>query len=466
MEKILGLFTLLIIPLLIINVSCSGEESSSPQSTNLWFDGYGEEEQEYGGELQDEMDSFLMLKSEKGARIPVNVDSFGAVGDGVADDTQAFQNAWDEACSLKDAVFLVPENRRYKVNATKFVGPCERNLIIQVSGIIVAPEEPDDWNPKYSKIWLSFSKLNGVKFQGGGIIDGSGSKWWAASCKINKKNPCKGAPTAVTIDSSSGIRVKDLTIQFAQQMHFTISRSEAIRISGVHINAPSDSPNTDGIHITDSTNVAIQNCHIGTGDDCISIVNASKNIKMKSIQCGPGHGISIGSLGKDNSTGIVTGVVLDMAKLTGTKNGVRIKTWQGGSGYVKAVRFENVEMIDVENPIIIDQFYCDSPTTCMNHTSAVKISQVIYRNIRGTSRSPNAMKFACSDTVPCSNIVLNNINLERENGTAETFCNCAIGFDYGVVLPKADCLKSSSCGGTQEDNQKQKHDPIPTHTEL
>lgn len=76
------------------------------------------------------------------------------------------------------------------------------------------------------------------------------------------------------------------------------------------------------------------------------------------------------------------------------------------------------------------------------------------------------MKFACSDTVPCSNIVLNNINLERENGTAETFCNCAIGFDYGVVLPKADCLKSSSCGGTQEDNQKLKHDPIPTHTEL
>lgn len=38
--------------------------------------------------------------------------------------------------------------------------------------------------------------------------------------------------------------------------------------------------------------------------------------------------ISIGSLGKDNSTGIVTGVVLDTATLTGTSNGLRIKTWQ------------------------------------------------------------------------------------------------------------------------------------------
>lgn len=39
---------------------------------------------------------------------------------------------------------------------------------------------------------------------------------------------------------------------------------------------------------------------------------------------------------------------------------------QGGSGYVRAVRFENVKMNAVANPIIIDQFYCDSPTTCKN----------------------------------------------------------------------------------------------------
>lgn len=30
---------------------------------------------------------------------------------------------------------------------------------------------------------------------------------------------------------------------------------------------------------------------IVVGDDCISIVNASSNIKMKNIECGPGHGI-------------------------------------------------------------------------------------------------------------------------------------------------------------------------------
>lgn len=52
------------------------------------------------------------------------------------------------------------------------------------------------------------------------------------------------------------------------------------------------------------------------------------------------------------------------------------------------------------------------------------------------------MKFACSDTVPCSNIVLSNINLEKKDGTEETYCNSAQGFGYGVVHPSADCLSS------------------------
>ena len=38
--------------------------------------------------------------------------------------------------------------------------------------------------------------------------------------------------------------------------------------------------------------------------------------------------LSIGSLGQDNSTGIVTGVILDTALLRNTTNGLRIKTWQ------------------------------------------------------------------------------------------------------------------------------------------
>ncbi|XP_049392694.1 probable polygalacturonase At1g80170 isoform X2 [Solanum stenotomum] len=377
------------------------------------------------------------LGIERGNKILVNVDSFGAVGDGASDDTKAFVDAWKQVCSTPKSVFFVPAGRSYLVNATRFRGPCVGILRVQIEGTIVAPDDPKNWNfAKNGRIWLGFFNLTGALFQGGGVIDGSGSKWWAASCKKNKTN-------ALTIYGSSGIKVKDLTIQNGQQMNFAISRSDSIRITGVTVSAPEDSPNTDGIHITESTNVVLQNSKIGTGDDCVSIVNASSSIKMKRIYCGPGHGISIGSLGKDNSVGIVTGVVLDNAFLRGTTNGLRIKTWQGGSGYVRAVRFQNVRMQNVSNPIIIDQFYCDSPKSCQNQTSAVEISEIVYRNVSGTSKSQKAIKFACSDNVPCSHIVLNNINLETRDGTAEVYCNSATGIGYGYIHPSAECLNSS-----------------------
>ncbi|KAL1534138.1 galacturonan 1,4-alpha-galacturonidase [Salvia divinorum] len=388
----------------------------------------------------------------------INVEGFGAVGDGVADDTQAFTDAWKQACSTPKSVLLVPEGRRYLVNATRFRGPCLDKVVIQIEGTIVAPDDPNSWDPKNPRTWLVFNNLTKVYFQGKGVIDGSGTKWWAASCKKNKSNPCKSAPTALTIDSSSAVRVKGITVQNGQQMNFVIGRSDSVRVIDVKVSAPEDSPNTDGIHITESTNVVLQNCKIGTGDDCISIVNASSNIKMKNIFCGPGHGISIGSLGKENTTCIVESVVVDKAFLRGTTNGLRIKTWQGGSGYVRAVRYQDVRMEDVTNPIIIDQFYCDSPKSCQNQvryhhyncqsigpskTSAVNITQIMYRNIAGTSRSQKAMKFACSDTIPCTHIILNNINLQRSDGTVETYCNSAAGIGYGYINPSAECLSSS-----------------------
>ncbi|KAG9149876.1 hypothetical protein Leryth_023449 [Lithospermum erythrorhizon] len=429
---------------LVLSMVCHGE------ATNKLHDDIGifDELDTFDIEEGDDIDLFDILswESKHSSKVLVNVDAFGAVGDGIADDTEAFKSAWKKACSTAKSVLLVPQRRRYQVNATRFEGPCSGKLVIQIEGTITAPDDPKSWDPKNPRIWLEFSNLTQVIFQGKGIIDGSGSKWWAASCKKNKSNPCKGAPTAFTIDSSSSVRVNGLTVQNSQQMHFTISRSDSVRVNGVKVSAPGDSPNTDGIHVTESTNVVLQNCKIGTGDDCISIVNGSSNIKMKNILCGPGHGISIGSLGKDNSEEMVTKVVLDGAFIRNTSNGLRIKTWQGGSGYVRGISYQNVRMEDVSNPILIDQFYCDSPKSCQNQTTTLEISQIMYKNISGTSESKEVIKFACSDSVPCNQITLNNINLERQDGTAEVYCNSARGIIHGYVKPSAECLTSSDKG--------------------
>ncbi|URE48945.1 Glycosyl hydrolases family 28 [Musa troglodytarum] len=112
------------------------------------------------------------------------------------------------------------------------------------------------------------------------------------------------------------------------RMHISLEKCTGVDASHLTITAPTESPNTDGIHITHSKNVKIANSFIGTGDDCISIVSGSKNVMATNIVCGPGHGISIGSLGAHNSEAQVSNVTVDRARFIGTTNGVRIKTWQ------------------------------------------------------------------------------------------------------------------------------------------
>ena len=55
----------------------------------------------------------------------------------------------------------------------------------------------------------------------------------------------------------------------------------------------------------------------------------------------------------------------------------------------------------------------------MQSPSKVKISNVSFRNIQGTSQTPNGVVLHCSSGVPCENVELNNINL-KFNGAAAT----------------------------------------------
>ena len=75
--------------------------------------------------------------------------------------------------------------------------------------------------------------------------------------------------------------------------------------SNLEILAPGDSPNTNGIHVSASRHVVIQNWKIATGDDCVSVITQSSNIEINNLVCGPRYGISIGRLGSKDSKDIV-----------------------------------------------------------------------------------------------------------------------------------------------------------------
>ncbi|KAL5556207.1 hypothetical protein UlMin_038443 [Ulmus minor] len=382
-----------------------------------------------------------VLEKIPGSGKTVNVDDFGAKGDGSSDDTRAFRKAWNFACSSKGGAFLdVTAEKKYLVKPVEFSGPCKADVItFQIYGNIEASDDRSDYG-KDGRHWLLFNNVQNLIVQGGGTINGNGNIWWKNSCKINKTLPCTDAPTAITFYNCKNLIVKNLNIKDAQQIQMQFEKCVNVQASGLTVTAPETSPNTDGIHVTNTQNIRISNSVIGTGDDCISIVNGSQNVLATDITCGPGHGISIGSLGSKNSKAYVSGIIVNRVKLIGTTNGVRIKTWQGGSGSATNITFENIEMKNVTNPIIIDQKYCDQSKPCKKQGKAVQVKNVLYKSIRGTSASDAAIKFDCSQSYPCQGIVLQDVDLklEGEDEGTKAFCNNVKLRSIGDVSPQCN----------------------------
>jgi len=107
-----------------------------------------------------------------------NVVDFGAKGDGVTDDTKAFEGAWAAACKKGACTVLVPPELEFLVGPISFSGPyCKSNIVFQLEGTILAPTSAKSWGSGLLQ-WLEFTKLNGMVIQGNGIINGRGQQWW------------------------------------------------------------------------------------------------------------------------------------------------------------------------------------------------------------------------------------------------------------------------------------------------
>ncbi|GAA0171884.1 hypothetical protein LIER_25818 [Lithospermum erythrorhizon] len=378
-----------------------------------------------------------------------DVRQFGAVGDGITDDTQAFKEAWDSACQAESGKIIVPNGYSFMIQSGSFTGPCEPGLVFQVDGTIMPPDGPESWPKNNSRHqWLVFYRVNDMSLEGGGVIDGRGEQWWNLPCKPHRgpngttlPGPCD-SPVAIRFFMSTNLTVQGLRIKDSPQFHFRFDNCKKVHIESLHITAPPLSPNTDGIHIENTDSVEIYNSVISNGDDCISIGSGSYDVNIRNVTCGPGHGISIGSLGMRNSRACVSNITVRDSTIKFTDNGVRIKTWQGGSGAVTDVTFDNIRMDTVRNPIIIDQFYCDG-RRCTNHTSAVFVSNIQYTGIKGTYdiRSP-PMHFGCSDSIPCTNITISDIELLPARGdlVLDPFCWNVYGELETLTIPPVSCL--------------------------
>ncbi|KAH0851047.1 hypothetical protein HID58_095021 [Brassica napus] len=280
---------------------------------------------------------------------------------------EAFTAVWKTACEAPGpSTITVPK------------GPCKGPVTFEMSGNMKAPATVAAVKPNSG--WVDFTNLADFTLNGNGaIFDGQGSLAWKAN-DCAKTGKCNSLPINIRFTGLTNSKIIGITSTNSKLFHMNVLNCKNVTLENIGIDAPPESLNTDGIHIGRSIGVNLIGAKVKTGDDCVSIGDGTENLIVENVECGPGHGIAVGSLGRYPNEQPVRGVTVRKCLIKNTSNGV---------------------------------------------PSKVKLSDVTFKNIKGTSATKIAVKLICSVGTPCTNVALADINLVHNGPEGPAVGACA-----------------------------------------
>ncbi|RVX12106.1 Exopolygalacturonase [Vitis vinifera] len=182
-----------------------------------------------------------------------NVRSFGAQADGHTDDRRvcschfssscfAFTAAWKEACASTGKVKLLIPKGTYMIGPITFAE-------INLQGYLKATTDLSEYG--FSAGWIEFGWMKGLTLTGGGTFDGQGVEAWPYNkCPINAN--CKLLPTNLKFIAMNKTVVRGITSVNSKFFHIALVECNNFKGSQIKISAPENSPNTDGIHMSEA----------------------------------------------------------------------------------------------------------------------------------------------------------------------------------------------------------------------
>jgi polygalacturonase len=353
-----------------------------------------------------------------------NVTSYGALGNGSADNTAAISNAIAAASSAGGGTVEIPA-----ASGAYLCGPLilKNSINLQVdSGATLKMLPYGTWPGGTSPPdFITGSSLHDIEISGSGTIDGQAtfSGWWSGLSTSQR-------PYMITLSSCQRILIQNVTLTNAPKMHISIkNKGGNITVQGITINTPA-SPNTDGIDLV-GTNCLVQNCFISDGDDNIALGTSSANTPtslttITNCTFGIGHGVSIGS----NTAGGVSNLTVINCTFNGTDYGIRMKSddnTSGGSGVggvAQNLFYYNLGMTNiVHGAIVIYSYYSEygtptgitpfiASTQTVDSTTVPVWRNIVISNVTATVASGGIAGIVWGRIeLPVTNIVLSHVNI-------------------------------------------------------
>ena len=328
-----------------------------------------------------------LVFSTKSESCAVSVRDFGAVGDGVTDDTSAVQTAinclprgarlvFDEGTYLCAPLCLKSHITLDLYEGATILGSADKSRYPVIPGEIPDLNGADtvhfgtwEGNAVSMHQALIFAEYaEDITIVGLGRIDGNAEAagWW-----IDVKSYPIGRPRLLFFNRCDGIRVHGVTAANSASWQLHPYFSHNVDFIDLEIHAPKDSPNTDAIDPEACDVVNIIGCRFSVGDDCIAIKSGKIDIGRRFKQSANRHtirnclmqfGHGAVTLGSEMAGG-VTNLTVNRCVFRQTDRGLRIKTrrGRGKDAIIDGVVFENIKMEGVITPIVINMWYncCD-----------------------------------------------------------------------------------------------------------
>jgi polygalacturonase len=369
------------------------------------------------------------------------ITSFGAVGDGKTLNTDAFRKAIAACRSAGGGEVIVP--------AGAFVtGPIELAgnlaLVLEKGAIIRGSEDFKVYDNPGGKLFheaktpvlplIYGANLTNVEIRGEGTIDGVGAQWWkrfraerAAGVPAQGQPRQPGQPMEtprpklVWLIGCNRVHIQGVTLTNSPQFHLVPQRCRDVVIEDASIIAPADSPNTDAIDPTGSSDVLIRRCFIDVGDDNVSFKSnpkegATETVLVTDCTFKHGHGVSVGS----NVGGGIRNITVQRCTFENTDNGIRIKSARDRGGVVENIVYRDITMKNVGVAITINLFYFDKAGQKERAAKPVTATTPIVRDVRIMNIRVDDAKTAGEiiglPEMPVSEVLLDNVRIKAKTG--------------------------------------------------
>ncbi len=316
----------------------------------------------------------------------LSVRDFGAVGDGITDDTAALQAAIH--CCPTGGRVTVPAGTYFtrplvlkshmtwelKQNAVILGDPVEEHYPLLPGEISDAEtgeaHQVTSWegNPFPGRqSFISAHYARDIQIVGQGVIDANAinGNWW-----IDVKKRKIARPKLVFLNRCQDITFHGITGRNSPCWNFHPFFSKNIFFYNTAVEAPKDSPNTDGTDPESCDNVQYIGMRFSVGDDAIAIKSGKVYMGMKYQTPATRHLVrnclmeyahGAMTLGSEMSGG-VKDLKVSQCYFKHTDRGLRIKTRRGRGKYavIDGVEFSNIYMENVMTPLVMNMYYfCD-----------------------------------------------------------------------------------------------------------